>query len=487
MLTLTQVTPACDHDGEASSNRIIYRSRTMSPKAISIVTASALWLIPVLGWAAKPHPAPPPPAPPRSTLQQIIDQSSAIAVAQLPKDLPQSGQYLKAVDLEILEVIKGDLKPGKHAVALQRRTFFEPSNDQFVVFLGKKNAWEYKASPMGKDGSVSKGILRVDRCDGEAHYVDNAVITMEKVRSYLKDRTLSYVIRGQVFFPKKGQSGWEASKIEVQLTYDASKPFKGEMVRGLPKMKGMATDPTFALTPKSEQVCVRLYYEHGAARLPKDASPAKQPPGVPPPVPPTPFELIGKVQKIDEKTGTWLTNFYPQEPWFLSQRDFENYLGDPTKGRCWYTIKLTCVSTQDSVKIPNLTVTVKPQGMTIAGWSKQPLAVWREEVRDSQGRTSTNYPEAMPAWLEKDWSRYSPGLVAFATVDKEANLVVLFDAGKDVEADVEFSSNYDGLLRRLTMKDSSGKLYLSKGKAGKQVGTFTAALEGVFYETTEKK
>ncbi|HUE14406.1 MAG TPA: hypothetical protein VMR25_09605 [Planctomycetaceae bacterium] len=139
--------------------------------------------------------------PEHTSFKDMMDQSETIVVAALAEPLKPGSS---TVQLNVLQVLKGSLKPGKREVILRDDPCREAR--QFVVFLDKQGVWRFMAVPVfGKPVAIDvlevRGFSRV-----EVHYVTPGLVTLTQLKTYLKDKSLRYVFRGDLYFPQSGST-----------------------------------------------------------------------------------------------------------------------------------------------------------------------------------------------------------------------------------------------------------------------------------------
>lgn len=215
-----------------------------------------------------------------TTFEEVLKTSDTIAVAKFADKAPDLGN--NAVDLQILQTIKGDLKPGKHSIAFHDHPRFANKGGSFIVFLDAGKVWRVVAHPLnGKE--LEEDLLQLDGFyDYNAYFVSPALVTLDQLRKYLKDKTLVYHFKGEVYFPEEKQVAWKAGSIKIKGTYDAVNEVAH--VEGLPNLKGFDPQPTIFISSGTGhgRPSFHLEYSRNLKRL---------------------LVLTGKVDSIDPKTG----------------------------------------------------------------------------------------------------------------------------------------------------------------------------------------
>jgi len=224
--------------------------------------------------------------PKSTTFEKLIEGSVTIAVAKFADAGPDRNKLV--VNLDFLRILKGDMKPGKHRIAFEDHPWFANKGDVFVVFLDADKIWRFVAHPLnGK--KLEEDLLQLDGFyDYNAYYVNPALVTLDQLQSYLKDKKLAYRFRGQVYFPDAKQAAWKAGSLTIKGTYDAVTNVG--KVEGLPESKGFVGQPKVYMVHgrHGERPRFDLEYSRANNRL---------------------LTLMGKADGVDPKTGDILVRF----------------------------------------------------------------------------------------------------------------------------------------------------------------------------------
>jgi hypothetical protein len=385
----------------------------------------------VAGWPGRAS------AKPKSiTFQDMMAQSATVAVARRVTPPPQAGGQPKEFALELLEVLKGDIQPGRLNVPFEDAPCVADDSPEFVVFLDKDCVWRFVAVPTAKGGKVAESVLELHGFyDFNAHHVTPGLATRKMLEAYIKDGTLVYLFRGPLYFPVKGEVSWKASAIEVEGGYDPLQ--KSGRVKGLPAMKGLPAVPDFGFLGDTAP-CVDLEYSGQHRRL----------------------HLKGDVAGLDRKNDTILLKWYATAPDFLTQKDFETYLADPALVDAQFRVTLNFRPINEKEKRKVLTLNLGESGRTgrLEGWADKPLA--------ANGCR----------WTDK-WIDY-----AFTLPTGEELVVHLDYLPRPAGAEVMTWVFQNGLLYRLHTGDLAGSLLFRQNKEDRLHGTCTATLAGIFYE-----
>jgi hypothetical protein len=173
-----------------------------------------------------------------TTFADMMKNSTTIAVAKLLEAPNRTG----STTLDITQVLKGTLKPGKHKISFEAFPDLETKDREFVVFLDEKLIWRFVASPLDSQQPVDKAVLAVRGfCDDNAHWVSPGLVTLEQLETYIKVGSLVYRFRGAIYFPQPGKTDWKASSLSISGTYDVTN--KKVTVTGLPQLEGFPAPP----------------------------------------------------------------------------------------------------------------------------------------------------------------------------------------------------------------------------------------------------
>lgn len=95
--------------------------------------------------------------PKHATFEQVIDRSATIAIAKFTGALPDTKKY--TVQVEVLQVLKGKLKPGVQHLQFSDRPKVGNKREEFIAFLDDADIWEFVASPIKElRGNLAKGV-----------------------------------------------------------------------------------------------------------------------------------------------------------------------------------------------------------------------------------------------------------------------------------------------------------------------------------------
>ncbi len=96
--------------------------------------------------------------PKSTTFEEVIESSAIIAVAKFADKDPDFTK--DALDLQILQNIKGDLKLGKHRISFEDKPRFANKGDTFIVFLDAGKAWRFVAHPLNGN-KLEQDLLQI--------------------------------------------------------------------------------------------------------------------------------------------------------------------------------------------------------------------------------------------------------------------------------------------------------------------------------------
>jgi hypothetical protein len=403
-------------------------------------------------------------AKPMSTsFQDAIAASETIAIVrlvELPPSVDRNTPLRPKATLDVVQVLKGRLKLGKQQVGFDDYPKGAPG--EFIAFLDKNRVWRFTARPLsGK--KVESDVLGMEGFyDWNAHFVFPGLITLEQLKTYLKDGTLRYSIEGPIWFPQRGDPAWKASGIRIKLTYDAVK--KQASVTGLPKLAGLPAEQTVWIVYDHFERQVALTYSDRLHR---------------------PLEFVGQVESLDRKSGTMLARFIVEQPKVLDADTLQNYLADPRLGHCYYKYRLHCAANKQYPKLKELVLTLEQEIGTIGtldGWDGGALEISQAMYNGPNSYSGSfvrEVPVAIVEALADDWF-----LRMVMPTNANQYLMLAFDIGKPRQRpEILEITPKNALLYHAYGAPTRGTLQLHDGKAWHEVTTFTVDLDPVAFGT----
>jgi hypothetical protein len=380
--------------------------------------------------------------PKHTSFETMIEDSAAIVVARFLDDPPNHKLIVekRTVQLEILHVLKGNFPFGKQAIAFDDRPSFGNKGDEFVAFLDKNKVWRFMASPL--DGKkVDNALLKIEGFyDYNAHWVTPALVTVAQLKKYLKDKTLDYQFRGEVYFPQEGKAAWAPGSLTVSGSYDAVN--KKALVMGLPELKGIAGEPEVIISSHGwwrEGVTFSLEYARNLVR---------------------PLTLVGKPRGVDPKTGELQLRFAVVAPEVLKEKTFEEYLADPECGPPYFKFKLACTPTKGN-SFPKV-VYLYERKFTERQWKATRLEGYGKTPLDATSSSSNG-------------KKYELTL---------GELSMVFDIEAEPQHPAAFSWTFQAVLPYTIYRKGSAKGSIRRND--QTLATFTATLDAVSLNREEK-
>jgi hypothetical protein len=369
---------------------------------------------------------------------KMVDGAEVIAVARLAGTWDPGEWHLDrknggSLELELTRILKGDVKPGRYRAYYDDRPWVS-ADREFVAFFGKGLCWRFAAHPISEANTLADGVLRVAGFyDYNAYMVSPGLVTLPQIETLLKDHTLTYTVRGPLYFPKHGQPAWEASQLTIEVKYDARTGKTA--VHGLPEPKGFSAQPTARISPylQSDWILVNYFAAPDAHLM-----------------------IEGQIQSADAKTGALLAKFFVTRPTVLTLADFEDYLADPLKGDSYSTITILCNPLKGELWCRKLRLTLgeeKGRLGTLEGWSEENLRLERYGRGPTEGDHET--------------------VRATAKLGSGEELELRFDCGPKRE-----TGNYrpSELVHLLAAGDIPGRVLLRDGQGERELTAFTASL-----------
>jgi hypothetical protein len=417
--------------------------------------------------------------PGHSTFQDMIKNSPTIVVAKSLGEEPDKKQH--TVQVEVIQLLKGDLKPGKQRVSFEDYPYFGDKGAQFIAFLDKDRVWRFVALPSNREKRVDQGVLTLSGfCDYNAYWVTPGLVTLDQLKKYLKDGSLFYRFRGAVYFPQLGKTDWKAGSLVISGAYDAIKE-KAD-VGGLPNLKGFPDPPSVDIhssgIPGLSKMRLDLLYR---VRGDLDVQPRNRP-----------LDIFGNVQGIDSKTGEMKVRFAVSYPEILTQQAFEEYLAEASKGGCYSRFKLTCVPTKDSAIPKVIFLTIQKYAEVpwkLEGLGKSPLVLRISYC--SPNHLFASFPSAdyaPPQTMVDEESKTDSILRINVKTESGDFLTVGFQLGdlKNDENSISWREKNE-FLYRLYSREVKGTITLHDGKTARTVATFTTSFDGAGRERIETK
>jgi hypothetical protein len=408
-----------------------------------------LWVPPV--WAKAKH----------TSFKDVIARSETIVIAKLEK-VPKYGS--SRTQLDVLEVLKGKIKPGKHEVRFADLPHGGP--DEFIAFLDKDRIWRFTAAPLNAK-KVKQTVLGISGFyDHNAHWVSPGLLTWQQLKAYLQDGSLRYRFRGPIYFPQPGKSPWKAGSLRLRGSYDAVR--ESAHVKGLPGLKGLPAEPE-----------VFFHYDRaGGGRIELEYSRYLN----------RPLHLFGRVVGLDPKSNEIRARFAVSAPDVLMQKTLEAYLADARLGPCSYTFRLSCAPAKKQPKPFNLTLALgKESGVigSVGGWGQGPLPIGSTSF-NGPSRRSGSASIKLPKKVAQDLSAEDWVLRMVAPTGPRDFLILAIDLGPPKQSKDRFYWTFQNdLLYTLYSNPVRGTLQLHDGKKLRTVTTFTVALDSVRFVPNE--
>lgn len=392
-----------------------------------------------------------------TSFKDAVAASETIAIVRLVELRPSIftlGRVRSKATLDVLQVLKGKLQLGKQQVEFEDDPSRAPG--EFVAFLDKDRVWRFTARPL-KGKRVEADVLEMEGfSDDDGDFVSPGLVTLEQLKTYLKDGTLRYSMEGPIWFPQRGRPTWKASGLRIKLTYDAVKD--QARVTGLPKLAGFPADPVVWIGGFPRHVSLK--YSDDSVR---------------------PFKLEGQVESLDRKSGSILARFVVTSPDVLNQEILEKYLGDRRLGRTSYKCRLHCAPCPQYPKLKDLVLDLDRDDtpFNFEGWDGGPLAILGSKYTDADQSITARINQPIPAEVAKpfagDWV-----LRMLAQTETNQYLMLAFDVGKPKESpDLLRWTFRKDLLYNVYSAPVQGTLQLYDGKTWQRVTTFTVDLEPV--------
>jgi hypothetical protein len=409
---------------------------------------------------------------------EVVAQSETIAIAALAKPVDFSKSKAQ---LAIRQVLKGTLKPGKYEVFNPGR-FGGPASvpREFVVFIVHGNVWQFVGWPVLRK-PIDSDVLELWGVNHEdaAHCVSPQVVTLAQLKTYLKNKTLRYAFRGDLYFPQSGKPGWQSSGLELSGTYvsmaDASlKTFAaafGLPLKSLARVKGFPALAVFAAQPEVhvdnwDGPCLKIEYSNDDGRA---------------------LKFRGNVVGLDRNSGEYLVKFVICQPTLLTQDDLKRYLGNSRPGPCSYTFHLKCAQSERT-KARELTLVMGKNQWTIGqiyGWANRPLQIAQATFDGGKlllptGSSMSPLPKVFQNG--RNWV-----LRMVAPTHGGEFLILAFDLGEPPHGEFPFRRGCgdceEELLYGLLWGHTRGTVQIQDGKTLKTIAPFSVTVDRVEFDS----
>jgi hypothetical protein len=398
--------------------------------------------------------------------EKMIENSPTIVVARFLGE--QSDMNRDTIQVDVTQVLKGDLKPGKHQFSLVSLRQIGAKGEEFVAFLDKDRAWRFFASPLKGDNKVDQSVLKILGFSNIS--VTPNFITLDQLKTYLKDGSLIYRFRGEVYFPEPKKADWKPGSLVVSGTYDLIK--KKVNVKGLPNLQGFPSQPEISFPPLYDSN-LRLLYAHVWLNRP--------------------LNLVGNVRGFDNKTGEMTFRFAVSTPQVLTQKAFEDYLADASKGTCNFKFKLTCAPKNDSTvpKTVFLTTAAWPGKARLEGFGKSPFYVIGTSYASPMGNAeyvNDSSSNLLPKTIADESSK-KDGVFRMSLKGEGGECLTLgFQIGEPNRGENAFTwPTMSELIYAVYRNPVKGTITLHDGKTARTVATISTTLDSVEFNRNEKE
>ncbi len=417
----------------------------MQSRILMAAFLTALIHLSALPAAAKPK---------HSNFKDMIARSETIAIVRLEEVPKFEGHKAK---LEILETLKGSLKPGKHLVSFSDYPETPAGTGEFVAFLDKDGNWNFSAVPLSTK-KVANDVLAVSGFyDSNAHWVTPGLVSLQQLKTYLKDGSLVYKFRGAVLFPQPGKSAWKASNLTITGTYDATKHVAE--VKGLPELKGFPTQPEVRVHFLLSDAGIDLMYWRSGDRK---------------------LTIGSKVDRLDTETGEYILQCFVADPEVLTEKSFVEYLADAKLGSCIHTFRLQCAPTKEQPEPPILFLTMG-KTPSVTGWGKDQLTIGSSSYNGPSMR-SGSVSSLPPKKVAEDTDADDWKLRMTAKTATGDYLILVFDLGEPKKVEMTSPGIFrNDLLYAIYSQPIRGTLQIHDGKILRTITTFKVTLDGTHF------
>ncbi|MGC4005937.1 MAG: hypothetical protein QM811_23580 [Pirellulales bacterium] len=406
-----------------------------------------------------------------TSFQDAVKKSPTIVVAKMTS---APDPKTSTVMIDVAQVLKGTMGLGRHKVAFGAYPNVDVKAEEIVVFLDQDLSWNYVAVPLHGQKTVEKSVLALRGFyDFNAHIIDPGLITLDLLKGYLKDGTLIYRFRGNIFFPQLGKSDWKPSAIQITGRYDAVN--EEVDVSGLPALVDFPKQPKIHVSSFNSP-SGNFDLEYSRSRLRQ-------------------LELTGFVASLDDKTCELIIRFAVSGPEIPTEAAFRDYLSDGRKRGITSKFELPCVMEDGQKRVLFLEkgrcIDSGQEEMRLLGWDREPSKVLAMECHSPNGNVSIGHqdyigPSPLPEIVDRELDR-KDGIHRLVAKTESGEFVILalkFD-GTLVPSGLFVWAFQDILPNLLYTRKAAGTIYVTKGDELRMLGTFVPEFASLGFSEKE--
>lgn len=367
------------------------------------------------------------------TLEELRDAAPNIVLATFKggangvKDIWST----MAFDIEVLQVFKGGLKPGRLTVPIGSGHPTVGEGETVIAFLEEDHGWSWYAKPMGLATDPKDDLWEIDGFyDFNAYLVHPSQLTLPMMRSFfLEYKPYSRHYAGPLCFFDPKLPGLRASKHHIEL--DCPTQSAPQLLSSLPLNDFAKSALDMRLTCGfGSDIEVQLQSTVTGRRV----------------------ELHGNVREVDPETGGFTCQFWVPDPAMYTEEMLLTFLADPQIYHPTYELRLA----------------VEGKGE----WT-----MWLDEEYGHIG-SITGTP-----WGRLDFSEISDHPITFVTGwAGQERLEIRTDKGRDDGLGLDYTSTDGAIIQNLMIAPMQCMIH--RGAAGKTVpfGKGSIRLHKVHYD-----
>ena len=245
---------------------------------------------------------------------EMMEQAPKILICEFKGPL-DTGWNATSYELEVIEVLKGDLKGQSITVYPSRGHVYMEPGTRCIAFLNSSDGFEWVGS-FPQDQTPEESILFLSGFyDFNAYLVSPSTLSLHQLKEYIAHQRFSGKIGGALHFLDASRKQMVPSNIQFEVDYTFDE--KGFQITA--RQDGMTLidfpdQPVFSQT--AWDPIVSLDYEENMVR---------------------PLKVEGELQAIDAD-GNFEALFWLEAPDELTESEFRHYLAHPEDGMPYWEV-----------------------------------------------------------------------------------------------------------------------------------------------------
>lgn len=253
--------------------------------------------------------------------KDMVAQSKWIVMGYITEYPKDGNWFLPSCNMQITEVLKGDVNVGNHSFSRASTTTYTKENEVFIAFLDSTKTISWIATTK-ENNDIKTTLLFVEGLyDFNAYLVYPAQITYTQLNKYLKTGSFSLQYQGNLTFYDSKKKTITPSSTYFKAIYHY--PGTSEVITNL-SLKDFTDTPQ--LSSGAWDNTITIHYESNLVR---------------------PLKILGISKDINISDDIVLVDFYVEEPFFFDEESFQKYVQNPQLGSPFYQIDV--LSQKDTI------------------------------------------------------------------------------------------------------------------------------------------